>query len=372
MKKSFVRLENFGDLPDRIVDRVLELRPELKNGKWVDTEIASGQMVEAIEKRIKNPKKQVWGFEEYSRMVKYAVNTRQLQGNYATITELGENMKFDVGIINPWYGKRQWFEAAQKLRKHLNDDGMLVLVAPDATQAKSSWGKKVRKFLEENGIQERWDETNSFPTVNTGVIGTFFMDFKSSANMSCLSTTSIESEVLERMITLTATVPSFSAVRGRQDIQYKATQSDVKDKNYPITALISVTNERLEIKYVSTEYKKQQKGFNGGKKILINRYFGKNNPDPYYVIDDVTGMQLGYSVIAIDVPSSTNESDMIKLLTHPIYRKILAHLKGGGMDIKQSHLELLPNFSLNGIKNLDQFLNSQLNLSKEEIEYLYA
>jgi hypothetical protein len=372
MKKSFVRLEDFGNLPERMVNRILELRPDLKNGTWVDTEMASGQIAKAIEQRVQNPKKQVWGFEEYNRMVKYAVNTRQLQGNYATITELGENMKFDVGIINPWYGKRQWFDAAQKLRKHLNDDGMLVLVAPDATQAKSSWGRKVRKFLEENGIQERWDETNSFPTVNTGVIGTFFMDFKKTANMSCLDTKSIESDVLERMIALTTTVPSFSAVRGRQDIQYKAEHSDIKNKNYPITALISVTNDRLEIKYVAAEYKKQQKGFNGGKKILINRYFGKNNPDPYYVIDDVTDMQLGYSVIAIDIPAATNEADMITLLTHPIYRKVLQHLKGGGMDIKQSHLELLPNFRLNGVKNLDLFLNSQLNLSREEIEYMYA
>jgi hypothetical protein len=372
MKKSFARLENFGNLPKRIVNRVLEMRPDLINEKWVDTEMASGQFTAEIESRVPNPSQQVWGFEEYKRMVKFAVNTRQLQGNYATITELGENMKFKVGIVNPWYGKRQWFESAQKLRNHLDDDGMMVLVAPDATQAKSAWGQKVRKFLEENGIQERWNATESFPTVNTGEIGVFFMDFKNIANMSCLDATSIEADILERMITLTTNVPSFSAVRGRQDIQYQAEQSNVKNKNYPVIALISVTNDQLEIKYVSKEYKKQQKGFNGGKKILINRYFGKNNPDPYYVIDDVTDMQLGYSVIAIDIPDFTNEISMMKLLTHPVYRKVLSYLKGGGMDIKQSHLELLPNFLLKDIENLDQFLNTQLNLSEEEIKYFYA
>lgn len=372
MKKSFARLENFDSLAKRIVDRVLEMRPDLIDKKWIDTEMASGQFPAEIESRVPNPKKQVFGCEVYARSVRYAVNIRKLQGKYFTKDELEQNMKFDVAIINPWYGKRQWFEAGQKAREVLNDDGMMVLVAPDATQSKSEWSKKVRKFLEDNGIQERWNETSSFPTVNTGEIGVFFMDFKRPANLKCLDATAIEASVLERMISLTESVPTFSAVRGRQDIQYKAHQSDVKNKEFPITAYISVTNESLVTKYVAPEYKKSQKGFNSGKKILVNRFFGKNNPDPFYVVPDVTGHQLGYSVVAIDVPDSTNEVDMIKLLTHPIYRKILAYLRGGGMDIKQSHLELLPNFPLTGIEDINEFLETQLSLSSEEKKYFYA
>lgn len=371
MKKSFARLEPFDNLATRIIDRVLEFRPDLINKTFVDIEMAAGQFVAELESRVTNPSKQVYGYELYQRTVRYAVNTRKLKGKYATIKEIKTNMKFDCAIINPWYGKRQWLEAAEKARSVLNDDGMLVLVSPDATQAKSAWGKKVRKFLEENGIQERWNETDSFPTVNTGEIGVFFMDLKSKANLSCLNNTSVEANVLERMIKITSIVPAFSAVRGRQDIQYKANQSDTKDKDHPVTAYVSVTNDGLITKYVPQEYNKSQKGFKSGKKILINRYFGKNNPDPYYVIPDVTGHQLGYGVIAIDVPQNSNDEDMMKLLTHPIYRKILSHLKGGGMDIKQSHLALLANFSLSGVNDLDNFLNTQLSLTKEEQTYLY-
>lgn len=372
MKKSFARLEPFDDLAKRIVDQVLEMRPDLINKTFVDTEMGSGQFVSELESRVPNPSEQVYGYELYQRTVNYAINTRKLKGTYATTKEIDPKMKFDCAIINPWYGKREWLNSAKKARSVLKDDGMLVLVSPDATQAKSAWGGKVRKFLEDNGIKERWNETASFPTVNTGEIGVFFMDLKSSPNMSCLDNDSIEATVLERMINLTKTVPAFSAVRGRQDIQYTAEQSDVKDKAHPIIAYISVTNEGLVTKYVAQEYNKSQKGFTSGKKILINRYFGKNNPDPYYVIPDVTGHQLGYGVIAIDVPKTSNEVDMMKLLTHPIYRKILAHLKGGGMDIKQSHLAFLPNFSISGVKDLDSFLNNQLSLSKEEQTYLYA
>jgi hypothetical protein len=373
MKKSFARLENFDELATRIVDRTLELRPDLINKKWIDTEMASGQFPAEIESRVPDPKSQVYGSELYNRTVKYAINTRKLKGKYATIKEQGNKMKFfDCAIINPWYGKRQWLEAAEKARLMLKDDGMLVLVAPDATQAKSAWGKKVTKFLSDNGIQERWNITASFPTVNTGEIGVFFMDLKSAPNMSCLDANSIEETVLERMIALTKTVPAFSAVRGRQDIQYEAEQSDTPDKEYPITAYISVTNDSLVVKYVAPEYKKSQKGFGPGKKILVNRYFGKNNPDPFYVISDVSGHQLGYGVIAIDVPATTNEVDMMRLLTHPVYRKVLTHLRGGGMDIKQSHLSFLPNFPLTGVNDLDNFLKTQLSLTVEETQYLYA
>jgi hypothetical protein len=372
MKKSFARLERFDILAKRIVDRVLELRPDLINGTFADTEMGSGQFVAEIESRVANPSTQVFGYELYSRTVKFAVNTRQLKGTYAPISELRNDMKFDCIIINPWYGKRQWFEAAEEAKSHLKKDGMLVLVSPNATQAKSAWGNKVRTFLEDNGIQERWNVTSYFPTVNTGEIGVFFMDTKSPANKKCLENNSIEATVLERMITITKTTPSFFAVRGRQDIQYKAEQSDVEDASHPITAYISVTNDELVTKFVSIEYDKSQKGFKSGKKILINRYFGKNDPDPYYVIKDVKGHQLGYGVIAIDVPKTHNEVDMMKLLTHPIYRKILSHLKGGGMDIKQSHLALLPNFSLVGVTDIDSFLNKQLSLTVDEQKYLYA
>ena len=373
MKKSFARLENFDGLTKRVVDRILELRPDLINKKWVDTEMASGQFTAEIESRVPNPSEQVYGFELYSRTVKYAVNTKKLKGKYATINELDTKMKkFSCGIINPWYGKREWLKSAEKLRSVIEDDGMLVLISPDATQAKSVWGEKVRKFLVDNGIQDRWNITSSFPTVNTGEIGVFFMDLKSTPNMSCLDATSVEATVLERMIALTKTVPAFSAVRGRQDIQYEAEQTDVQDKAHPITDYISVTNESLVTKYVANKYNKSQKGFKSGKKILVNRYFGKNNPDPFYVIPDVTGHQLGYSVIAIDVPTTTNEIDMMRLLTHPIYRKVLTHLRGGGMDIKQSHLNFLPNFPLAGVNDINNFLETQLSLTAEEKQCLYA
>jgi hypothetical protein len=373
MKKSFARLENHrNELAKRIVDRVIELGPDLISKTWVDTEMASGQFPAEIEARVPNPEKQVYGFELHGRTVQYAINTRKLKGNYDTINKLDDKMKFDCAIINPWYGKRQWLEAAEKARLVLKDDGMLVLVCPDATQAKSAWGEKFKKFLVDNGIQERWDVTDAFPTVNTGKIGVFFMDLKSKPNMSCLDANSIEATVLERMIALTNTVPAFSAVRGRQDIQYEAEQSDIKDQAHPVTAYISVTNNGLVTKYVSTDYNRSQKGFTSGKKILVNRYFGKNTPDPFYVIPDVTGHQLGYGVIAIDVPDTTNENDMMRLLTHPIYRKILTHLRGGGMDVKQSHLSHMPNFSLQGVMDLDKFLETQLSLTKEEKQYLYA
>lgn len=372
MKKTFARLLDFNDnLAALIVDRILELRPDLIDKQWADLEMASGQFPAEIERRVKNPAEQVKGFELYSRSVKFAVNTRHLLGEYTTQTEMKENMKFDVIIINPWYGKRQWFESAEKARKYLNDDGMLVLVSPDATQNKSNWGSKVKNFFIDNGIQDRWNVTKSFPSVNTGDIGVFFMDLRKSAALKCLSNDSIERSVLDRMIKLTDEVPAFSAVRGRQDIQYKAELFEVKDQSHPHKAFVSVTNDKLVVRYVSDEYAKKQKGFVSGKKILVNRFFGKNNPDPFYIIDDVTGTQLGYGVIAIEVSEHTNDQDQIKLLTHPIYRKIIAHLRGKGMDINQGHFAHLPNFSLSGVEDLNQFLSTQLSLSKREEKYFY-
>jgi len=372
MKKTFARLEDLGQLPDKIVSKVISMRPDLKNKKWVDTQMASGQFTEAMESVVTDPTEQVYGYEQYNRTVKYAVNTRQLKGKYATISKLEKNMKFDIGIINPWYGKRDWYKSAQELRSRIKDDGMMVLVAPDPTQSKSSWGAKVRKFLIENGIQERWDATGVFPNVDSGRLSVYFMDLKSTANLKCLESNTIESSILERMIKLTETVPAFKAVRGRQDITYIADKSDTQTQTHSVVAYTSVTKEKLVVSYVEEKYKRSQKGFISGKKILINRHFGKNNPDPYYIVDDVKDSQLGYGVIAIDVPSHTSETDMMKLLTHPIYRKVLAYLKGGSHDINQSHLELLPNFNLSEVKNLDEFLTQQLNLTDSEKSKIYA
>lgn len=374
MKKTFARLEDLGNLPDEVISHVLKMRPDLKNksNKWVDTQMASGQFTEAMERILPDPNNQVYGYELYNRTVNYAVNTRQLKGKYATINKLEKNMKFDVGIINPWYGKRDWYKAVQKLRSHIHDDGMIVLISPDSTQSKSPWGEKVRNFLIENGIQERWNVTNAFPTVDSGRLSAYFMDLKSPANLKCLENNSVESEILDRMIKLTETVPAFKAVRGRQDITYTADKSDTKTKTHTVVAYVKVAKEKLHINYVEEKYKRSQKGYDSGKRILINRHFGKNDPDPYYIIDDITDTQLGYGVIAIDVSSHTNEKDMMRLLTHPIYRKILAYLKGGSHDINQSHLALLPNFSLDKVEDLDEFLSQQFNLTESERIEIYA
>lgn len=362
-----------------LVNEILDHIPEdvIINGTVLDPAIGGGQFVREIERRKRKAGKTdqeirntVYGYEENILRRDYAVNKYDLKGNYIVDNFLErdfKDMKFDVVLMNPPYLKRTWIKFVEKAVELSNFH--IATVNPDPTDNVSEFGSSWKKLLIDNGVQKRINVTNYFPNVNSGRISTFIMDKTKNANLS-----SIEPDDKTLVSLLEKTLiekPNSFVYRGSQQVQY-CDHKEIPDNQFTEPSILSCTKEKLIIEYSEKkncpELPKHKEKIKG-RFIIINRFFGKNNPDPFFVISDMEKYHLGYSCMAFKLDDTDTEEGFSSVYSSKLYRKLLEIMRNGGFDNTQGNFMRLKKLDLSKTWT-DKEIYQHFDLSNDEIKYI--
>ena len=283
----------------------------------------------------------------------------------------GDMMKIDKSILedavvfmNGPYLKGQW-------EKHIDfvksgNPKLIVTINPDPTNNRSDDGKRWKQKCIDYGLQERVDVTDSFD-VQSGKISAFVLDRDKSVNEDALRPENPNVEELLDSI-LIEEQESF-IIRGHQSVSGYGAESkrlvvkEVSDNKFNVPSIMSCSKNGLIIGYTNKKeiHKKHIDKMNGAFWI-INRFFGKNNPDPIYEIDDIKNYNLSYDCLAIKKYKGETLEGFMSVFSSKVYRVAMDILRNGGFDITQGNFMKLKRLDCSRIWLEDEILN-ELNIS---------
>ena len=282
-----------------------------------------------------------------------------------------KDMKFDVVIMNPPYLKRTWFKFVEKIVQ-LNPT-IIATINPDPTNNKSDFGDKWREICIKRGLIYREDVTNYFPSVKSGHISAFILNNKKTAELNLLKSNDTMYESILSKVTINSS-NSF-VIRGKQEISGYGNKnkayslSDVQTSTHIHPCIMSCNNNGLTIKYSDklAIYKKHKDKMKGSF-VIMNRFFGRNNPDPIYVIDDLEKYNLSYDCLAFKLENNETIENFISVYSSKLYRYVMNTMRNGGFDITQSNFMRFRRLDLTKKWSDDEIYN-ELNLKPEEISH---
>jgi hypothetical protein len=375
---------DIGPLVDEMLDNLPTEIWESNTTTFLDPAMAGGQFVKEVEAILRehghsdeNIKRRVFGFESSDMRVNYAVNKHGLVGTYNSTDFLSweTDMKFDVIVGNPPYLKRSWLKFIKKAIK-LNPT-FIVTINPDPINNKSDFGEAWKDLCVNNGMIFRKNVTDYFSDVSSGRISGFVLHRDSPADLSLLTSDEpIYDAILEK---ITIESPTSFVLRGRQDVSGYGNKNkrfdvvDNKDVDHPYPCIMSCTKEELVIKYSD---KRASNGKHSdsmkGRFIIMNRFFGKNNPDPLYIIDDIENYNIGYDCMIFKLNSEKETLESFRsVYCSKLYRLIMNHMRNGGFDLTQGNLMRFQRLDLEKVWS-DSDLYKHFNLTQEEIDYIEA
>jgi hypothetical protein len=371
---------------DPLVNDMLDKIPlsewESETSTFLDPAMGGAQCIRPIINRLRdhghsdeNIKGRVSGIENNQLRVNFAVNKYNLIGTYMSTDFLSweTDMKFDVIVTNPPYLKRGWLKFIKKAIE-LNPT-YIVTINPDPLNNKSDFGETWKNLCIENGLVFRKNMTDYFPDVSSGRISGFVLNRTVSADTTLLkSDNPIYDRILEKVTTET---PTSFVLRGRQDVSGYGNKSkrfnisDSEDEIHPYQCIMSCTKDGLVIKY------SDKKANNGkhvdsmkGRFIIMNRFFGKNNPDPLYIIDDIENYNVGYDCMVFKLNSEKETLDSFRsVYGSKVYRLVMNHMRNGGFDLTQGNLMRFRRLDLEKIWT-DHDIYNHFGLTQEEIDYI--
>jgi hypothetical protein len=139
------------DIEDLVKDHILPIIPkkDFKNcSTFIDREMAGGQIVKVLESECvkqglnnKQIKKKVFGSERYERSIKYAINDKNLKGNYS-VTNNNKTIHFEWDIGNPSYG-----DAPGEERLESGNSNNSVLYIDDVIDAMKKGSDNIVRFI---------------------------------------------------------------------------------------------------------------------------------------------------------------------------------------------------------------------------------
>lgn len=314
--------------------------------------------------------------KRWSKYFKYNnINETNLEVKYITQEEFFKlSKKFDVVLMNPPYLKRKWFKFVEKAAT-LNPK-KIATINPDPTNNESDFGNAWKEFCITNGIVHREDVTHQFPGVSSGKISSFIFDRESGPNLELLKP---DDAVYNSILTkVTVNIPTSFVIRGKQEVSgygdknkaFSLRETQTSTHLYP--CIMSCNNNGLTIKYSDTLSSSKKHSNNlQGRFVIMNRFFGKNNPDPVYIIDQIQDYNIGYDCLAFKLEENETLTNFLSVYSSKLYRYVMNTMRNGGFDITQSNFMKFYRFDLTKTWT-DQEIYQYLNISQEEIDYIEA
>lgn len=267
-----------------------------------------------------------------------------------------KNMKFDFGLTNPPYKKRAWKNHVENL-SNLVTKGF-ASINPNPLDSDSDFSNDFKNFLIKNGVQHEEDITDSFTKlgINSGKISYFICDKNKEYNKNVIDK-NVSFHVKLKKITdlypkcIVGRGPLFAG-DSTKGSSYKLEISNEKNTEYIEPVILSSLKDSMEIVYSKENDKiKRWKlaNIHNGRYLILNRYFGKNNPDPIYLVDDFENYIPSYAILYFKLNDDETLDSFKSVYCSEIYREMLSVMRGGKMDTLQSHIEKLPRLPLNKI-----------------------
>tara|TARA_R110000868_G_scaffold214327_1_gene464401 strand:- start:523 stop:1686 length:1164 start_codon:yes stop_codon:yes gene_type:complete len=309
---------------------------------------------------------------------KYSVFTKDALRKGYTNVITGDFLETDMGkldgcivLMNAPYLKRKWLKFVEKALT-LNPE-IVATINPDPTNNDSDFGTKWRDICIDNGIVYRKDVTEFFPNVSSGRISSFVLNTSSQPNKDLLKS---DDPIYESILAkVTVKNPSSFVIRGKQEVSGYGNKekafslSDTKTDTHVHPCIMSCNNNGLTIKYSDrlAESKKHSDKLQD-QFVIMNRFFGKNNPDPVYVINNMKKYNLGYDCLAFKLEANETLDNFMSVYSSKLYRYVMNTMRNGGFDITQSNFMRFARLDLTK-RWTDEDIYKELNLTAEEIAH---
>jgi N-6 DNA Methylase len=371
------------DIDELVNERLDQLPTDTWTSKtttFLDPAIGGGQFIRAIEQRLRqaghsdeNIAGRVFGCESSKLNVQYAKNKQCDTYKYKLVATLSVgdflktdfgNMRFDNVVGNPPYLKGKWIAFLKRSIELSNKH--VLMISPDGTNNFSTRSDKLISFLKENGIQSKVECTDSFPTVLSGKIVTYFLDKSKPGNSDIFDPVDDLGRLLKQVVP-----NSRKSFRGGYEFMEPKVKGIKRNKNkdvlpsndsqsseYPQRVIVGVTRKGIIERYFAEQSSESQATELG---FVINRSFGQGSNKDVYLVDS-QNTQFTNNVIWFEAyPGETVES-FLSVFGSNIYGELLTRLRNGSMDIRATHLQALPCPPLTRVyseQEVDIFLKNQ-------------
>jgi hypothetical protein len=275
-----------------------------------------------------------------------------------------------VILMNPPYLKRTWLKFVEKSIE-LNPS-VVATINPDPTNNRSDFGKKWRSICRQNGLVYRKNVTDYFSDVSSGRISAFILNRSEKVDETLLNSDDpILDSILGKVLTDSPTsfvIRGSQAVAGYGGKTKSHSISEVQDSDHLYPSIMSCGNNGLTIKFSNkkSENKKHIDKMQG-RFIIMNRFYGKNNPDPVYIIEDIENYNLSYDCMAFKLYNGETLDNFNKVYGSKTYRFVMNKMRDGGFDMTQSNFMSLIKLDLTRSWEEDE-IQDYLGLTEEEIE----
>lgn len=378
---------NIDSLVQELLDQIPEEKFKSTDEIFCDPAFAGGQFLYGVADRlmryghsVENICGRLYGFE--SKPV--YMNTVEIQGlkeaNLEMISMADKQslekhlpkLKGCTVLMNAPYLKGFWKDVVNNCFEVL-EPSVLVTVNPDPTEKPSKAGDQWKDLAREKGLQYRTDATSHF-NVESGKIGAFvFVTDKPFVPETISRDNPAEDSLLEKLMAKGGTAfcrRGDGVVNGRDKKKPELHHDlvDKPDKQHPYKTVTSASKDGMKVEY--SDKKHVAKKFVdelSGHFVIMNRYLGKNNPDPLYEVKDMENYNTSDNILSFKLLPGETLDNFRSVYCSKAYRKALELQRNGGFDTQSADIIRLERLDMTKTWT-DQDIYKYFKFTKAEID----